>query len=838
MDLLANLTALSPPGDASSAARAAAAMRSEAIMAYTRMGASSGRPRDDISADDSAIADASMDGLEPCESVSSMQCSADPTAFTGFQSRRSAPVGSVHALQQLQQPMRLALDLGSSASERGFRPEGVSVSQLSQNTSYSQQQQFTELLYGDDTQDDVSIAALDASRQDALDNEDDDDAVVANSADPSTPRPTPTFVTRGAAEPLAAAASPAAPNFLFAMDSAVRSRQAAKSSVESAVKARVSTESDDLSLTMPATTRSAPAKSIVCDADVVVIDDDEEQENARSAPVFTSDVTDELAHLEPVQWFSAEDTPEGGEEASINSSGAMHRARSDSTESFPDTQSLGDTEAEEEDKDATEDIDMGASVNAVSEEDTELQSLGDTEDVAHRDEDDEEESPTHPPSSDLSTRTMSPVPDAHGKVAPSPGRAALKKRSALATHALPALSDVDSQDQQQQQDDDAPSRLTTARAAPVAVCSCRRGAACVCSGAKAPVATKLLSASRNLAMSFALPDSQESASQTHDDDSARTTAASVSRLHEAHADSASSLASLSLPPLARASPAKRAMAPPKAPASGLKRSASSSEATTPSSVSTGTSSTESTPARRKRVRSAPSPDVGTLEALTPMRSNDATPTRRSTRISPATGYETSSSLRTPVAIASVRTRARGTPLVPPHRPVATRARTMFKYKFEFCLTGFSSGSEALVVAMIEEHGGKIVDEHALHGHNSKAVVITTAGSWRKLKFMYAVACGIPVVHPEWLRACIKAGHVAPFDGYCVPSGYSVLTRTFECLPVRPLDIFAGKSFGIPYDVADSENVKSARGLGAIIVFILKTCGAARVIEVRGSRWLA
>lgn len=188
-------------------------------------------------------------------------------------------------------------------------------------------------------------------------------------------------------------------------------------------------------------------------------------------------------------------------------------------------------------------------------------------------------------------------------------------------------------------------------------------------------------------------------------------------------------------------------------------------------------SVESTPSRRKRQRSYVSPESGSSGNL----QRNETP--RVSRVS----ARSASLISTPnSSTPSVRTRAKLLSPLPSSRAYISRSRTMFKYKFEFCLTGFVKDGEASLMGLIEEHGGKLCDRYQdmMRPNNTKAVVIATPVSWRKLKFLYAVACGIPVVHPEWLHACIKAGQILPFEGYCVPSGYSMTTMKFECLPVK------------------------------------------------------
>ncbi|GMF16540.1 unnamed protein product [Phytophthora fragariaefolia] len=170
--------------------------------------------------------------------------------------------------------------------------------------------------------------------------------------------------------------------------------------------------------------------------------------------------------------------------------------------------------------------------------------------------------------------------------------------------------------------------------------------------------------------------------------------------------------------------------------------------------------------------SSPSSEPGAGEPSTPR-----PPVRRSTRSTQSTP-----SSSTP----TVRTRTRTLTPVPAHRTYASRSRTLFKYKFEFCLTGFVKAGEENLKELIEGHGGKIPERYQdiLYKNNRKAVVIATPVSWRKRKFMQAIACGIPVVHTDWIKDCIEAGYVIPFDGYQVPAGYSVTTRKFECFPPR------------------------------------------------------
>ena len=189
----------------------------------------------------------------------------------------------------------------------------------------------------------------------------------------------------------------------------------------------------------------------------------------------------------------------------------------------------------------------------------------------------------------------------------------------------------------------------------------------------------------------------------------------------------------------------------------------------------------STPIAKKRDSGAFSPDNNASS----QRSNKSSPQtpRHRVRRNPRSAQSTPSSTPT------VRTRIRMLTPVPSQRTYASRSRTLFKYKFEFCLTGFVKAGEKNLKELIEGHGGKIPERYqdVLAKSNQKAVVIATPISWRKRKFMQAVACGIPVVHTDWIKDCIEAGHVIPFDGYRVPIGYSVTTRKFECFPPKEVN---------------------------------------------------
>ncbi|GLD93623.1 hypothetical protein PINS_up002215 [Pythium insidiosum] len=217
-----------------------------------------------------------------------------------------------------------------------------------------------------------------------------------------------------------------------------------------------------------------------------------------------------------------------------------------------------------------------------------------------------------------------------------------------------------------------------------------------------------------------------------------------------------------------------------------------------------------------------SPDVGVVHHRLD-HSQETTPKKKH-GAPKSTGAGNSSAASTP----TVRTRVKLLSPIPTSRAYASRSKTLFKANLEFCLTGFVSDGLTSLTELIQSHGGRVYDKDILVRGNSKAVVIATPVSWRKLKFMTAVACGIPVIHPEWIHACISTGTVLPFKGYCVPTGYSITSGMFSCLPVKHVNIFAGKRFGIPHDVHPS-SLSHVRQMCELMPSILKICGAAEVV---------
>lgn len=734
MDPFANLTALSPP----ESRQKSAAMGTQKKAAGTSSLAATTAEGDDST---TSVSDLSSDAIGLDDSVN-IQCSADPSAFTGFQTRRHGHHVATAANTSRsskgsgddQKRMRLALDLRSTAKRHDFRSQGVSISQLSQNTSYSQQD-FTELFYGD-TQEEIEQIA------------------VARAAECRTSPP---------------------PTLLSSMESEWRKRSERNTTAVIGSDPPVQIKSSEMTVNESNTSQEIRMKHAAASTSIVTGNRLEDRtpthgfrETILDDSLSSSPASDhhecsmDGMYLETERFFSSDE-------------GGANDRRRDSISSFPDTQSLGD---EEEDQDASDD-------------DVEMMDKKQRETSV----DEDEEPPTQPSASIVASEADSAAQaSSKSTQASSPNRAALKRRETIPPHSLPTVTD--SEDQSCEFMDS----------------SCKCGEAVCRCGSPPTASAKSSSAIRNLEFSFAMPDSQESQSQAFGAKSGGD------KLVVATAPLLPPSLSSAPVPTRKSEKAATKRDIPKTPSSIVKKQKKTAGDSTP----TGTSSGASTPTKRKRKRAFVSPDADMKGASAP---GDDTPIRRSTRGSASTP--------TTISTPSVRTRAKYLSPLPSNRAYVSRSRTIFKYKFEFCLTGFMKDGEVNLMELIEEHGGKIAERYqdVFHKNNIKAVVIATPVSWRKLKFIYAIACGIPVVHPEWIHACVKAGQVIPFEGYFIPSGYSITTRKFECRPVQQLSIFAGLSFGIPHDVVHASKT-STRNMGSLIAFILKTCGAKHVVDVR------
>ncbi|CAN0299100.1 unnamed protein product, partial [Discosporangium mesarthrocarpum] len=56
--------------------------------------------------------------------------------------------------------------------------------------------------------------------------------------------------------------------------------------------------------------------------------------------------------------------------------------------------------------------------------------------------------------------------------------------------------------------------------------------------------------------------------------------------------------------------------------------------------------------------------------------------------------------------------------------------------------------------------------------SSRVMAVATPGSYRTEKYLYAVAAGVPIVHPMWLRVCKELNCRAPHQNYLLPLGMS------------------------------------------------------------------
>ncbi|KAF0685726.1 Aste57867_22425 [Aphanomyces stellatus] len=148
----------------------------------------------------------------------------------------------------------------------------------------------------------------------------------------------------------------------------------------------------------------------------------------------------------------------------------------------------------------------------------------------------------------------------------------------------------------------------------------------------------------------------------------------------------------------------------------------------------------------------------------------------------------------------------------------------------FYLSGFDDTASNELQSQIRAYGGtmkKVASEmKKLH---DVCFVIATAEASRRPKILYAMTCGIPIVHPDWLSACFQAREKVDVAGYWIPSGFSwVFRRSVVHTPhIQPL-LFQGMRFGVPYDAHGKKRKEIQRDFANVMKFPLEHCGAHSV----------
>lgn len=390
------------------------------------------------------------------------------------------------------------------------------------------------------------------------------------------------------------------------------------------------------------------------------------------------------------------------------------------------------------------------------------------------DEDDDDYPPTQPSKAFYSNSMSTPMEEEPPIVVPP--KVALKKRDKVASTNQPTLTE--SQEKSYE----------------FAGSECRCGSsACQCDSAQG-AGTKSSAAIRNLEFSFAMPESQDTEPSQRNESvpDIDQVASKALQVFDQGCHGGDTLEDIVR--------GDKAMTSRKTTGSDINKSwqPTPKKAKKMQSPAGSASQTPVREASQQSVEATPTPNRKRKRVFTPSGStqddaessdaratvNEVTPSRPPRRsVKRLVNNSTSS---TPSSSQKVRTRPKELSPLPSTRAYISRSRTIFKFKFVFVVTGFSNKGETSMAELIQEHGGKVAEreQNVLYRGNTKAVVIATPVAWRKLKFMQAVACGISVVHPEWIHRCIKAASVLPFDGYTVPSGYSISTRKFECFPVQ------------------------------------------------------
>ncbi|ETW10560.1 hypothetical protein, variant [Aphanomyces invadans] len=198
---------------------------------------------------------------------------------------------------------------------------------------------------------------------------------------------------------------------------------------------------------------------------------------------------------------------------------------------------------------------------------------------------------------------------------------------------------------------------------------------------------------------------------------------------------------------------------------------------------------------------------------------------RSSRSTPMT---TSSPLASETRNVKRKAPAKDHSPIPPRTAYATRVKCFTD--LHFYLSGFQDVASGQLVSQITSYGGKIVkDISQMKKVQDRCYVVATAEASRRPKTLYAMACGIPIVHPDWLAACFQSRVLVDVTGYWIPSGFSWITRrSIVHIPRQQQTIFHGLRFGIPYDTPNKKRKEYQRSIASIMKFPLEHCGAVFV----------
>lgn len=80
-----------------------------------------------------------------------------------------------------------------------------------------------------------------------------------------------------------------------------------------------------------------------------------------------------------------------------------------------------------------------------------------------------------------------------------------------------------------------------------------------------------------------------------------------------------------------------------------------------------------------------------------------------------------------------------------------------------------------------------------------------------MQYLWGIASGSPVVHPDWVEECITKDCLQPYKDFQLPSGFSMLHKRFIFQDMPITDVFTGNTQGhtfLHWSNAASQGVSS------------------------------
>ena len=159
--------------------------------------------------------------------------------------------------------------------------------------------------------------------------------------------------------------------------------------------------------------------------------------------------------------------------------------------------------------------------------------------------------------------------------------------------------------------------------------------------------------------------------------------------------------------------------------------------------------------------------------------------------------------------------------------------------FTIVLSGFHEAVRKPGEILIR-HGATILNDVAdfRSGHSTTTtMVIAHPSRYKTKKVLFALARGLPVVHPDWISCCLIEKRLVPHSGFYLPAGMSFTKKSFV-LQNQPHDeednyfnssLFADVSIAFPLDDVQAQGGKDIYDM---LERLAKNCGLKKVHRVK------